>query len=189
MPLDAQIEAILFWRGEAISLKKLGEILEKPVEEIQAALQTLDEKLQDRGLELVYNEDEVMLGTRATLSPLIEKLRKEELVRDSGKAGLETLPIILYRGPVSRRDIDYIRGVNSQFILRNLLVRGLIEKVVNPQDERSFLYKPTFELLTHLGVSKIDELPEFADVRKELEAHKESKQEPQASEVQESHES
>jgi segregation and condensation protein B len=171
MPLDAQIEAILFWKGEPMKITKLAAILSKSDEEVQTALAELQNKLTGRGLQLLFKDDEVMIGTHAELSPLIEKLIKEDLVRDLGKAGLETLSVILYRGPVTRRDIDYIRGVNSNFILRNLLIRGLVEKVANPKDERSFHYKPTFQLLSYLGVTKIEELPEYADVRKEIDTH------------------
>lgn len=171
MNLEAQIEAVLYWKSAPMSLKKLSEIFEKSEEEIKAALSELEKKLDSRGVQLVYKESEVMLGTRSDIGPLIEKLTKEEIMRDLGKAGLETLSIILYRGPVTRRDIDYVRGVNSNFILRNLLIRGLVEKITNPQDERSFLYKPTFELLSYLGVSRIEDLPEYADVRKELDTH------------------
>lgn len=171
MNLDAQIEAILFWKGEAVSLKKLAAILDKTEQEITQALSVLESKLEGRGVQLVHKEDEVMLGTRSDLSDLIEKLTKEELVRDLGKAGLETLSIILYRGPIARRDIDYIRGVNSNFILRNLLVRGLVEKVTNPADQRSYLYKATFELLSYLGLSKISDLPEYEGVKKNIEEH------------------
>jgi segregation and condensation protein B len=173
MNLDAQIESILFWKGEPMAIKKLAEILKKTEEEITEALAVLETKLEGRGVQIIRKEGEVMLGTSAEMGPTIETLVKEELVRDLGKAGLETLSIILYRGPVSRRDIDYIRGVNSQFILRNLLVRGLIEKVANPDDQRTFLYKPTFELLAHLGISSLEQLPEFADVRREMEHHQE----------------
>lgn len=171
MNLDAQIEAILFWKGESVSKKKLATILDKTEEEITQALTVLESKLEGRGVQLVYKEDEVMLGTRSDLSGLIEKLTKEELVRDLGKAGLETLSIILYRGPIARRDIDYIRGVNSNFILRNLLVRGLIEKITNPEDQRGYLYKATFELLSYLGLSKISDLPEYEGVKKNIETH------------------
>jgi segregation and condensation protein B len=111
-----------------------------------------------------------MLVTRQEAAPLIEGLVKEELSRDLGKAGLETLSTVLYKGPISRRDIDYIRGVNSQFILRNLLVRGLIEKITDAKDERRFLYRPTFELLQSLGVSSVSDLPEYAKVQEELTA-------------------
>jgi segregation and condensation protein B len=113
-----------------------------------------------------------MLGTAKDLSPVIEELTKDELTRDLGKAGLETLSIILYQGPISRANVDYIRGVNSQFVIRTLLVRGLVERVDNPQDQRSFLYKPTLELLSQLGVSKIADLPEYTQVRTDIETFK-----------------
>ena len=180
MTLDAQIESLLFWKGEPMSIKKLAEILKKPAEEIQTGLEALDLKLQGRGIQLVRKEDEVMIGTRSDMGPIIEKLIKEELVRDLGKAGLETLSIVLYRGPIARRDIDYIRGVNSQFILRNLLVRGLVEKVANPEDQRTFLYKPTFELLTHLGISSIEQLPEYKGIQTALETHQKKNDEDAA---------
>jgi len=169
LTLDKQIEAILFWKGEPQSIKKLAENLGKKEEDILAALEVLKEKIKDRGVELIWKDDEVMLGTAAKLSHIIERLTKEELVRDLGKAGLETISIIAYKGPISRAEIDYIRGVQSTFILRNLQIRGLVERINNPKDARSFLYRPTFELLQFLGVSKIEDLPEFEKVKAEFE--------------------
>ena len=177
MNIEQQIEAVLFWKGESVTVAWLSKAIGATVEEISAGLSALEQSLSVRGIRLIRFEDEVALTTTAKASPLIEKLTKEELVRDLGKAGLETLSIILYRGPVARREIDYIRGVNSQFILRNLIVRGLVEKVPNPADERSFLYKPTLELLAHLGVEKIDLLPEYQKVREEIETWKNSETE------------
>ncbi len=186
--LSAKLEAILFWKAEPVSLKKLAQLLstEKTAiekadgasavkiteEQVKTALAELEKSLQGRGLTLVQTDTEVMLGTANELSPLIEQLTKEELSRDLGKAGLETLSIILYQGPISRADIDYIRGVNSQFILRNLLIRGLAERIDNPKDARSYLYKTTLDLLAHLGVSKIEELPEYEKVRADIESFK-----------------
>lgn len=169
LELDSQIEAILFWKGEPQSIKKLAASLGKKEEEIKAGLEILKEKIKGRGVELVFKDDEVMLGTAPKLSHIIERLTKEELVRDLGKAGLETISIIAYKGPVSRAEIDYIRGVQSNFILRNLQIRGLVEKVENEKDKRSFLYRPTFELLTFLGVSRIEDLPEYEKVKAEFE--------------------
>lgn len=169
MTLDAKIESILFWKAEPISISKIAKILEISEPEVKSAIETLEKNLQGRGLALVMKDDEVTLRTSPEMSQIIEKLTKDELSRDLGKAGLETLSIILYQGPISRKEIDYIRGVNSNFIVRNLLVRGLIEKVENPKDQRSFLYKPTFELLSFMGISKIEDLPEYANVKKELE--------------------
>jgi segregation and condensation protein B len=185
MNLDAQIESILFWKGEAMSVSKLADILKKTTQEIETALAELEQNINGRGVQLIRKEHEVMLGTRSEMGPMIEGLIKEELVKDLGKAGLETLSIILYRGPVSRREIDYIRGVNSQFILRNLLIRGLIEKVQNPEDQRTFLYKPTFELLAHLGISSLDQLPEYTEVRNEIESHQKKTLEQEAGETHE----
>ena len=177
LTLDSKIEAILFFKAEPVSVKKLAQILNVTEQEIKEGVALLEEKLLDRGIDLLHKDGEVMLGTSPDASAIIEGLVKEELSKDLGKAGLETLSIILYRGPVTRSKIDYIRGVSSTFILRNLLVRGLIERVSNPDDQRSFLYRPTFELLSYLGVSKIEDLPEYEETRKSLEAFEAQKEE------------
>jgi segregation and condensation protein B len=178
--ISAQLEAVLFWKAEPVSIKKLAELLKVGPESVKEGLKELEEKLKGRGLTLVQTDEEVMLGTAKELSPLIEQLTKDELSHDLGKAGLETLSIILYQGPISRADIDYIRGVNSQFIVRNLLIRGLVERVDNPQDARSFLYQTTLSLLSHLGVSKREDLPEFTKVREDIASYKQSAQEQEA---------
>jgi len=165
MTLDQKIEAILFIKGEPVSIKRLAEFLSATKEEIRAGLTELEAKLADHGLQLVSKEDSVMLGTDAELGPLLEKIRKDELSKELSKASLETIAIILYKEGATRSDIDYIRGVNSSFILRNLLIRGLIEKIVDPTDSRRYLYKPTFELLSFMGISKLSELPEFNNMK------------------------
>jgi len=170
--LEKQVEAVLFWKGEPISIKKLSQIFTKTEEEITVALKTLEENLLNRGIVLMYKDDEVTLGTSKETSEIIEKLTKDELMRDLGKAGLETLSIIIYQGPISRAEIDYIRGVQSNFILRNLMIRGLVEKVPNPKDQRSFLYKPTFEMLSFMGISKIEDMPSYTEARSEIENYK-----------------
>jgi segregation and condensation protein B len=176
MTLEAKIEALLFFRGEATSIKKLAQTLDESEEDILSAIENLKHSLDERGIVVLQKDDEVILGTNPELGSLIEKIVKEELHKDLGRAGLETLSIILYLGPVSRSQIDYIRGVSSTFILRNLLIRGLVERVDNPDDKRSFLYKPTFELLSYLGIKTIEELPEYREVRAELITKKEAAQ-------------
>ncbi len=172
--ITRQIEAILFWKAEPIAIKKLVTLLGEGVtiEDVKAGLANLELALSNRGLTVIQTDEEVTLGTSPDLSTLIEKLTKDELSRDLGKAGLETLSIVLYQGPISRADIDYIRGVNSQFILRALMIRGLVERVDNPQDARSFLYKPTLQLLAHMGISKISDLPDYELVRSDIESFK-----------------
>lgn len=188
MNLESQIEAILFWKAEPVQLKKLAVIVDKNETEVRNALASLAKSLAGRGLTLIELEDEFTLGTAKELSGLIEKLSKEELMKDLGKAGLETLSIILYQGPIPRAEIDYIRGVNSQFILRNLLIRGLIQKVENPKDHRSFLYKPTLELIAHLGLSSISGLPDYESIRKNIETFKAASEEVEKKAVQEKEE-
>ena len=170
--LEKKLEAVLFWKGEPVSIKKLSQIFVKTEEEILASLKNLETNLSDRGIVLVIKEDEVTLGASKDASELIEKLTKDELVRDLGRAGLEALSIIIYQGPLSRAEIDYIRGVQSNFILRNLMIRGLIEKIPNPTDQRSFLYKPTFEMLSFMGITKIEDMPNYANARNEIESYK-----------------
>lgn len=168
MTLETKLEALLFWKGEPMTKKKAQAALECTAEELAAALAALETSLAARGLRVMQVGDEIEMRTSPEASALIEKLTKEELVRDLGKAGLETLSIILYRGPVKRADIDYIRGVNSSFIIRNLLIRGLIERIAD--GGRGFSYKPTVDLLGHMGLSKIEDLPDYAKVKAEFDA-------------------
>jgi len=167
-----QLESLLFWKAEPVSFKKIAEYLNVSTDDVVRLVGELETSLQGRGISVVQTDTDVTLTTSKESTAFIEQLTKDELSKDLGKAGLETLAIILYQGPISRADIDYIRGVNSQFVVRNLLIRGLIERVDNPTDARSFLYKTTIELLSHLGISKITDLPEYASVRSDIESFK-----------------
>jgi segregation and condensation protein B len=169
MQLESKIEGLLFYKGEDVPIKKLMELFNVSREEIEDALVKLQDSHKDRGLVLVRKDDSVVLGIAAELSPLIESIRKEEITKDLSKASLETLSIVMYKNGVSRSEIDYIRGVNSSFILRNLLVRGLVEKVIDSKDSRRILYQPTFETLSYMGVTSIDMLPNYALVQKQLQ--------------------
>ena len=169
MELEAKIEGLLFYKGEDVQIKKLAELLGVSIEEIEESLKKLEQSLSGRGLVLVRKDDSVVLGITSELSSLIESIRKEEIGKELSKASLETLSIVLYKNGVARSEIDYIRGVNSSFILRNLLVRGLIEKIVDPKDSRRFLYRPTFDTLSFMGVTSIDQLPNYNDVINQLQ--------------------
>lgn len=170
MNLENQIEAILLYKNEPVQIADLASLLGVKTEDIHESLLNLKENYKEKGLVIVTEGDKAAFGTNPNLSNLIEKLQKEELSKDIGKAGIETLSIILYKGPISRREIDYIRGVNSGYIIRNLLVRGLIEKSESDPAERSFRYAPTIELLRYLGLTKREDLPEFKTAFDKLEA-------------------
>lgn len=136
---------------------------------LEEALHALRTASEGRGIVCIDDGTAVELRTAPQAAALIEDMRKEELSRDIGKAGLEALSAILYRGPLTRAEIDFIRGVNSSQTLRTLLMRGLIRKTPNPRDERSFLYEPTTELFAELGITHRDELPEYENVRTKLQ--------------------
>ena len=167
--LESKIEGLLFYKGEDVSIKKLAELLNVSIEEIEEGLIKLEKSLENRGLVLVRKDDSVVLGITRELSPLIESIRKEEITKELSKASIETLSIVLYKNGVSRSEIDYIRGVNSSFILRNLIVRGLVEKVVDTNDSRRILYRPSFNTLSYMGVNSIDQLPNYTDIVNQLQ--------------------
>ncbi len=168
MTLEAKIEAILFYKTEAVTISQLAKWLTVSVEKIATSLDQLVNDLANRGIRLVRHGEEVMLGTANEAGSLIEEITKEELSRDLGKAALETLTLIIYQGPLSRSEIDYVRGVNSSFILRHLLIRGLIERELDKKDARRFIYRPTFELLRYLGIEKVQDLPEYEVIKKQV---------------------
>jgi len=169
MELESKIEGLLFYKGEDMEVKKLAEILNVSVEEINESINKLEQSLIGRGLVLFRKDDRVMLGIANELSSLIESIRKDEITKELTKSSLEALSIILYKNDVSRSEIDYIRGVNSSFILRNLLVRGLIEKIIDPKDSRRFLYRPTFDALSFMGITSINQLPNYDVVLSQLQ--------------------
>lgn len=168
--LTNKIESLLFYQSEPMKLKKIADILDSNIEEIENSLRELEEKNKESGIRLIRNDENVSLTTSPENSEIIEKIKKDEQERDLSKAALETLTIILYLGPIKKSKIDYIRGVNSQFSLRSLLIKGLIEKEVNKEDERSYIYKPTIDLLSYLGIPKKEDLPEYENVRNDIES-------------------
>lgn len=157
MDTERALEAILFWKGEPVPRKTLAELLSVDEGELSRSAEQLRNNLEGRGVRILETEDTIALVTAPEVSELITRITKDELSHDIGKAGLETLSVILYRGPISKSEIDYIRGVNSQYILRSLLIRGLVERL---PDGKSFVYRTTPELLAELGLTTREELPE-----------------------------
>ena len=159
----AELEALLFIYGESLTFKKIAGVLNVSEDEVKNAIAAFDTKLreEDRGLFIIRDEDKVQLSTKPEFGKLLENITKEEFKESLTTASLETLSIILYANPISRAEIDFIRGVNSTFILRSLLIRGLIDRLPAPKRSNAYLYKPSFDLLKHLGISKIDDLPDY----------------------------
>ncbi|MFT7645117.1 MAG: segregation and condensation protein B [Candidatus Paceibacteria bacterium] len=160
MPLDVLIEGLLFYKAAPQSKQKLIKLFAVPEEEFSGAVAALKTRLELGATRLIETESDIQLATAPELSNFIETLQKNDITSDIGKAGAETLAIILYREPIARVEIDRIRGVNSSFILRNLLIRGLIIRVSVTGHGYQFKISPS--LLQHLGVTNKRELPEFS---------------------------
>ncbi len=172
MKLKSVIESILFSVGEPISIEKLAKTLRKEMPEISQALQELKSYYQNHhtGLRIISKHNKIQLVSAPENSQYIEKLVKSDLQQELTPASLETLAIIAYKGPTTRAEIEEIRGVNSSFILRNLLIRGLIEKKGNPDDYRSYIYDISFNFLKKLGLKSRQELPQYKSLIEEFKS-------------------
>lgn len=166
--LPSIIEALLFVSGEPLSISKLAEHTKKSAREVEDALHALESLLGGRGVHLLRKNDEVTLVTVPEVGEHIERFIKEEILGELSRAALETVTIIAYKHPVSRAEIDYIRGVNSSFTLRALLARGLVERAEGTGGRR-YQYQPTMAFMKFLGLRYMQDLPEYKESRKELE--------------------
>lgn len=166
--LEIQIEAVLFLKGDPVSVKWLAKIFEKKEEEIKEALFSLSKNLENRGVRLIQKGDDVVLATAPESAEIIKKIVESEINSDLSKASLETLSVIIYKGSASRAEIDYVRGVNSSFILRNLMIRGLVEKQSERDENRNYVYKPSLMFLENIGIKSLEDLPDFVSVSSKL---------------------
>ena len=159
----SQIEALLFLYGEPMNYKKIAKTLGIPEGEIKTAISAFSSELaaENRGLSLIINQDQVQLVTKPEFGKLLEDIVKEEVNETLTSVALETLAIVAYSGPISRAEIEYIRGVNSTFMLRNLMIRGLVDRQPDPKRSNVYLYRSSLELLKFIGISKIEDLPEY----------------------------
>lgn len=162
MELKQKIESILLFKGEPVSYKELVKLLEVDEKEIKSVVVELSNEYKEKGTHIVYNDNECELVTSPESSELLSKLQKQDTETELSNAALETLSIILYMGPIARSMIDFVRGVNSQFTIRNLLIRGLIEK--DPK-EKTPKYIVTLDTIKFLGLNKLDELPNLKEVK------------------------
>lgn len=175
MDLASRAEAFLFAEGGSIALKKLASLIGCDEERLVPVLDMLATRLQG-GITLVRSATEAVLAVAPIDAEHVQAALARELDREIGDAGLEVLAVILYRGASTKSEIDYIRGVNTSSTVRNLLARGLIERSSGEGEGREYVYRPTVDLLAHLGAHGGNELPDYATIRNELAAF-EAKQE------------
>lgn len=178
--IEAHIEAILFATAEPMTVRKLANIVGASKEDVEQGAKTLAERLENEtsGIRLILKDEKAELVTASELSETVRKALKQDVEGELTKPSLEALTILAYRGPMTRPELEQIRGVQSSMILRNLMMRGLVEMKDDTRLGQP-LYAVTVEFLKHVGLSKQEDLPEFeqlshhaaiADVLSDLEA-------------------
>lgn len=166
MSLSADIESLLFVSPKPLSVKKLAEMVEQPAQAVLAAIAELQSRYsgRDGGILLAQNGAEYQFLTAPAQAALVQAFLKDDATGELTRPSLETLTIIAYRGPVTKAEIEQIRGVNCSLILRNLLIRGL---VVAEEDQKTLLpsYRVTMDFLRFLGVASLEQLPDYERLR------------------------
>ena len=163
LSLAAKIEAMLFVSAEPVPVAQLATALDVTASVVERGLKELDESLVTRGLRLQRNAGRVQLTTAPELAPLVELFLGLEATTHLSRAALETLAIIAYQQPCTRPQVDSIRGVNSDGMMKSLLSKGLVEESGRTDGPgRPILYSTTLEFLQHFGLGSIAELPPLA---------------------------
>ena len=174
MPLSVKLEALLFVAAEPATIAQLAAALDVAPSVIERGLNELDASLAARGLRLQRQAGRFQLTTAPQLAELVERFLGLEATTHLSRAALETLAIIVYQQPVTRPQIDAIRGVNSDSMMKSLLNKGLIlESGRADGPGRPILYSTTPEFLQHFGLNSILEMPPLARPEEEDETHDE----------------
>ena len=162
--IQSIIESIIFVSGEPLEKAYIAKIADATMEEVELALEKIQERYQapSSGLSLVRKDGVVQLVSNPQNSSFVEGLVKSELSENISPTAMEVLAIIAYRGPISKSELESLRGVNCAYILRSLLLRRLIEKGDTPRDSRGYTYSITVDFLKKLGIDSVERLPSYA---------------------------
>ncbi len=166
--LTSLLESILFVSSKPLSAAELAKLAGAPEGAVRQALSELFSARKESGIVLLESGSRYQLATNPENVGTVTRFLNAELREQLTDATVEVLGIVAYRQPISKTEIEAIRGVNSQYSLRQLLMRGLIEKVANPQDARSSYYQTTTEFLQHMGLRSVSELPDFQTVTEKV---------------------
>ena len=163
LDLVAALEALLFIYGAPMAIVKAAKTLAVSGEELAQIVTDLEQRLAQRksGLVLMQHGETLQLITRPDLATIVEVVIKTDLKGPLTPSSLETLTIVAYAGPIARAEIDYIRGVNSSFTLRSLLLRGLITRT--QIGGGTYEYGLSSECLKYFGVAKVADLPGYSE--------------------------
>lgn len=182
MSVKSEIESLLFVSSRPLSVKRLSDVTGHSKDEIKKALEALTAELVARpesGFIVMRSGDEVQLATSPDHAEMVKAFLKDESFGELTRPALETLTIIGYRGPLTKAELEQIRGVNCSLILRNLMIRGLVETEGGKADDPTApaLYRATFDFLRYLGIRETSELPDYEHLRSDenlqklLESH------------------
>jgi len=162
MSLRSQIESLLFISIRPLSLKKIIELSGGRQDEVKKELADLFEEYnqKDKGINIQKIGNNYQMVSNAENSKMISGFLKEEITGELTPASLETLTVIAYRGPITKAELEMIRGVNCSIILRNLLIRGLIEEKEDKQNMVA-TYQISFDFMKHLGITEPAQLPDY----------------------------
>jgi segregation and condensation protein B len=163
MTIDQSLEAVLFAGAKAFSVKQLMGIFKTTADDIEASLTVLSQRLDTMGSGVMLQRkgNDVELVTRPEAASFVAQVISIESQGELTQAALEALTILAYRGPLTRPELEQIRGVHSAIILRNLLLRGFIEEAEGDRFGQ-ILYSVTFDFLNHLGLASVEQLPDYA---------------------------
>lgn len=167
MNLFSKIESILFVASKPLTAKQIAKAAGVKPSEVEDALETLKMKYnrEDSGINILEQDSQVQMASNSDNIDVVEGFVKEQVSDELTRAQLETLTVVAYRGPITRPELEEIRGVNCAVILRNLMIRGLIEEGED-KDKMLPVYTLSFEALRHLGLKSTSELPSYEELSK-----------------------
>ena len=166
MNLKSQLESLLLVAAKPLALKELSTLLVVENREVEAALRELANQYETegRGLRIISQGDKFQLASAPESAEVIKKFLQNETAGELTQPSLEALTIIAYRGPISKFDLERIRGVNCSLIIRNLMLRGLVEEKFEKTRNEN-LYTVSLEFIKFLGLSRLEDLPDYESLR------------------------
>jgi segregation and condensation protein B len=168
MSIKTKIESLLFISAKPIGIKDMAQLIKKDGKEIKAAADELAADYQKKkgGLQIIKNGSSYQMVSAPENSSLIQDFIKDETAGELTRPSMETLTIIAYRGPIAKIELERIRGVNCSLILRNLLLRGLVE-AKQDKKKNEIYYSVTFDFIRFLGINDIKDLPNYEKLRQD----------------------
>jgi len=160
--LKTKIESLLFISNKPLAIKKLVDMTKSESAKVNEAVKELiaEYNQQDKGIQIAKIGSKVQMITASENSKFVKDFIKDETTGELTRPQLEALTIIAYRGPITKAELEQIRGVNCSLILRNLMIRGLIEEKHDKQ-KMSITYNITFDFLKFLGLTEQSHLPDY----------------------------